>query len=392
MVVSQTGDSLAYARALTEVEGLRCSSGMQLTLAATGGHLKGRVRRLVATPSEQRGAVDWAGGLVMLAVSVGVALCGASWVPDDAVGEMAQGPETGMQHRASPSSMSGKAVLAVGDAGPAPAAAVGQAAPASAAAGAPKESSAPRLARGDGLMAAPASAPGVAPPVSPGTVPRHVVPASPGPGESIQEHPAPENATPAIPGSLAPVAPQRAPAPPEAPPAPTAGEAPSAGSATPDEPRALGATPGSETAAGPTGPGELVARDRISGGRLLEARQPAYPRRARINGLIGVVSVVFEVAEDGRMGDITIVDSTARIFERPVLKALRKWRYEPFLLDGEPVRARVSHTFQFELEADKVSMTEESGRCKKVTGSRLCRSRTTREGVGVVVVYNNVLD
>jgi beta-lactamase regulating signal transducer with metallopeptidase domain len=69
VVVARTGDTLAYARALTEVEGLRCSSGMQLSLAATGGHLRGRVKRLVAAPAPQRGAVHWVAGLVLPAWS-----------------------------------------------------------------------------------------------------------------------------------------------------------------------------------------------------------------------------------------------------------------------------------------------------------------------------------
>ena len=54
MVVGRTGDSLTYARALTEVEGMRCSTGMDLSLAATGGHLRRRVTRLVAAPAPQR--------------------------------------------------------------------------------------------------------------------------------------------------------------------------------------------------------------------------------------------------------------------------------------------------------------------------------------------------
>ena len=43
IVVARTGDTLAYARALTEVEGLRCSSGMQLSLA---GSMRRDARRL----------------------------------------------------------------------------------------------------------------------------------------------------------------------------------------------------------------------------------------------------------------------------------------------------------------------------------------------------------
>jgi bla regulator protein BlaR1 len=365
LVVAQSGDSIAYARALTEVEGLRCSSGMQLTMAATGGHLRGRVRRLVATPSEQRGAVDWAGGLVMLVISIGVALSGASWVSDSSVDQ---------------------APVTAGTA-PVPEAAVRQVAPETAGREVSKGSAAPP-AGGDEDSRPMAIAPGV-----PGEHALESTGTSP-PSRLARDEvkgTGSERRAPVIGGARqqsteAPASPKAVAAGGEPAAAP---EPPMADATNPAElssPAGLAATPAPEDDA------VVVASQKISGGKLLEFRQPSYPRRARIKGMIGVVSVVFDVAEDGRMENVAIVDSTARIFERPVLKALKKWRYQPFLLDGEPARARVTHTFQFELEADQVARTEGSGRCEKVTGSRLCQPRAAYEGPGAIIVYNSSLD
>lgn len=51
LAVSACGDVLVYARALTELEQLRGAAAGQLALAATGGALLERIRRLVATPT-----------------------------------------------------------------------------------------------------------------------------------------------------------------------------------------------------------------------------------------------------------------------------------------------------------------------------------------------------
>jgi len=417
VVVARTGDSVSYARALTEVEGLRCSSGTQLTVGANGGQLGGRVRRLVATPSEQRGAVDWAGGAAMLLGSVGVSLLGASWVSDDSANHFAtstfkDSPPVIARYSVRSSLPSAPAIhvgLAARPSSAAPfespashpAAATGSPEISKLAPGretpaaAPDGTARPDTGTGEAghaarLPATPRPQVGVPPP-SPGQLPGQ--PAE-SPHPEASGVPAGTNSAPVatavVPGKAA-ILPVAIPARPESP-----GAEPASIARTAPEMASPVAQAGDRATSGPpTGQGEetiSVARERITGGRLLDARQPSYPRRARINGKMGVVTVVFDVNEDGGMGDVAILDSTARIFERPVLKAVKKWRYEPFLLDGEPVRARVTHTFQFELETDQIPMTEEDGRCKKVTGSRLCRSRAAYDDLGVVVVYNNTLD
>ncbi len=391
LVVAETGDSLAYARALTEVEGLRCSSGMQLTLAATGGQLMGRVRRLVAAPAEQRGAVDWAGGLVILAISIVVALSGASLVSDDPVAQdrrVADAAMTVAEVLAPPENRA--PMLEVAAPRPVSATPAPEAVPPPRAAEAPPSSAVPPRGEIETVHApadsarwpeVPKNATGTpvpvdarslastpdGPPAPAGIQEVGPPPAPPAPPAPANRPPAPDSTTPTAPvdaaGTPAPASPPRAPV----------------GAASAET-----TTPSHEPA--------RVAPERISGGRLVKARQPAYPRRARISGIVGVVTVSFDVTEAGRLEDVTVVDSTSPMFEGPVLKALKKWRYEPFLLDNEPVRARVSHTFQFELEAGQAPLAEDSGRCRKITGSRLCRPRPAYDDLGVVIVYNSALD
>ena len=69
LAVSLCGDPVAYAAALAELEGLRTSSG-QLALAASGGSLLQRVKRVLGAPSHAGGAPGWlAAGVALLVVA-----------------------------------------------------------------------------------------------------------------------------------------------------------------------------------------------------------------------------------------------------------------------------------------------------------------------------------
>ena len=94
-----------------------------------------------------------------------------------------------------------------------------------------------------------------------------------------------------------------------------------------------------------------------------------------------------EMLEDDE--DVEIVDSTSALFERSVKRTLRRWRYEAFEVDGSPAAVRLERTFEFNLEGHALADRDRNIRCAKVTGSRLCRSRTGYDDLGVVVVYND---
>lgn len=66
LAVAVCGDRLGYARALVELEGLRASAP-RLALAASGGSLASRVRRLLA-PASRPSRRPWAAGLLALAL------------------------------------------------------------------------------------------------------------------------------------------------------------------------------------------------------------------------------------------------------------------------------------------------------------------------------------
>ncbi len=72
LAVRLCGDPYTYAKALADLEELRGSSG-QLVMAATGGSLVQRVRRLVVAPTSAGRAPGWLAGSASIAVMLGIA-------------------------------------------------------------------------------------------------------------------------------------------------------------------------------------------------------------------------------------------------------------------------------------------------------------------------------
>ncbi len=79
---------------------------------------------------------------------------------------------------------------------------------------------------------------------------------------------------------------------------------------------------------------------------------PVYPPLAERRGIEGWVQVAFTIAEDGSVVDARVVDADPRgVFDRSALQAISKWRYQPQLIDGQPIRrSNVEVSVEFRLE------------------------------------------
>ncbi len=76
--------------------------------------------------------------------------------------------------------------------------------------------------------------------------------------------------------------------------------------------------------------------------------RPSYPVRAQRLGIAGRVVVEFTVAEDGSVQDPRIVSAEPPgLFERAVLRGVRRWRFKPRLEQGRPVAVRIRQTVVF---------------------------------------------
>lgn len=79
---------------------------------------------------------------------------------------------------------------------------------------------------------------------------------------------------------------------------------------------------------------------------------PVYPSRASRRGIEGWVEVAFTINTNGATEDLKVVgEDPPGVFGRAAMKAVRKWKYKPQVIDGKvQPRPNVRVMLKFELE------------------------------------------
>jgi len=78
---------------------------------------------------------------------------------------------------------------------------------------------------------------------------------------------------------------------------------------------------------------------------------PQYPPRAVSRGIEGWVMLEFTITAAGTVSDPVVIDSSSSLFHSASLRAIKKWKYNPKIVDGQPVeRPGVRVQLDFELD------------------------------------------
>lgn len=78
--------------------------------------------------------------------------------------------------------------------------------------------------------------------------------------------------------------------------------------------------------------------------------EPQVPREAQVSGTSGWVVVSFTVMEDGTVEDAEAEDFSARMFVRPALRAISRWKFKPKIVDGKPVKQQATQKIEFQID------------------------------------------
>jgi TonB family protein len=81
---------------------------------------------------------------------------------------------------------------------------------------------------------------------------------------------------------------------------------------------------------------------------LISWRAPVYPEAARANHIEGRVVLQAIVSKNGSVGRLLAVDGDP-VLRRAVSEAVSKWRYRPYVVNGEPVEVGTTVTVDFVL-------------------------------------------
>jgi len=98
------------------------------------------------------------------------------------------------------------------------------------------------------------------------------------------------------------------------------------------------------------GPSAPVSQG-ISGGQLAHRVEPVYPAQALLSRLEGTVILAATVMEDGTVRDVKVVEGPPELAQSAA-DAVKYWRYEPYELDGKPLKTETRITIDFKLPSD----------------------------------------
>ena len=110
----------------------------------------------------------------------------------------------------------------------------------------------------------------------------------------------------------------------------------------------LPASAGSGPYLGQWNPGDAAAEgDAVPIVRI----DPQWPREALEEGIEGFVRVEVLIGVDGATKDVRVIESKpGRLFVRNALRAVRRWKFKPRIVDGTPVERWATSTIEFKME------------------------------------------
>jgi len=97
----------------------------------------------------------------------------------------------------------------------------------------------------------------------------------------------------------------------------------------------------------PSGPKRVISQ--LDEGQLVNRVEPIYPHIAAISGIQGQVKLHAIIARDGRIQSLNVI-SGHPLLAHAALDAVEKWRYRPYVLNGERVEVETFITINFRRE------------------------------------------
>ena len=100
----------------------------------------------------------------------------------------------------------------------------------------------------------------------------------------------------------------------------------------------------------PETPSRIAVSGNVQAGALIRKVEPVYPPIAKMAHISGTVVLHAIIAKDGSVEDLQYV-SGAPLLMKSAMDAVRQWRYQPTLVNGEPVEVETTISVVFALGA-----------------------------------------
>ena len=87
----------------------------------------------------------------------------------------------------------------------------------------------------------------------------------------------------------------------------------------------------------------------VSQGLLVHQVAPVYPESARRNYVQGTVVLQAIIGKDGRIKDLKPMSAPSKELEQAAIGAVQQWRYQPYILKGQPLEVQTTINVNFKL-------------------------------------------
>jgi TonB family protein len=97
-------------------------------------------------------------------------------------------------------------------------------------------------------------------------------------------------------------------------------------------------------------PQRILVGGNVQAAKLIRQPRPVYPPDLQAAGVEGTVMLQAIVLKDGTVGALKVVKSAGQALDDAAIAAVRQWRYQPTLLNGQPVETMTTVSVGFQLE------------------------------------------
>lgn len=84
----------------------------------------------------------------------------------------------------------------------------------------------------------------------------------------------------------------------------------------------------------------VIQDTKVIAGNKVTGKDPIYPIVAKENHQSGTVLLFVLIGKDGRIHNIDVVTAPSSSLANSAVRAVKTWKYKPYLLDGHPVRVQ----------------------------------------------------
>lgn len=110
------------------------------------------------------------------------------------------------------------------------------------------------------------------------------------------------------------------------------------------------AAPGTQSTQQSVVPHRIRVGGLMQAGKLIEQKEPEYPESARTRGVEGVVLLEAVISMEGVPLNFKLLSSPDPDLSEAAISAVREWRYQPTLLNGEPIEVVTTISVRFRLD------------------------------------------